>query len=320
MNLSIIIVNWNTRDLLLQCVRSIIGTAKISNFEIIVVDNNSSDDSCSAIQNAFPQIRLIKNELNLGFAKANNIGIRQSSGKYLALINSDIELLPDCLDSLYGYMESNPNVGIAAPKILNPDGTYQLTCRKFPSLWNDFVEALMIHSLVPGLKHFSGELINLDHQKEPYVTDLVGGCFLFIRRQTLDSIGLLDEQFFFYGEDKDLCWRSWKAGWPIIYVPSATAIHYGGASSSKIPEKFNQELQRAQLQFWKKHCSPFRQYCFLCIRYLNLIRRVGFCSIAYLFQSDNRDRNAYKIKMFLLAIGWLLKNSRRIVTLKKEGE
>jgi GT2 family glycosyltransferase len=309
MDMSIIIVNWNTRDLLVKCVRSILSKTVMLEYEIIVVDNDSSDGSCSAIREEFPDVRLIQNKSNLGFAKANNIGIGESRGKYLALINSDIEVLQGCFDVLYGYMEGNPEVGMAAPKILNSDLSYQLTCRKFPSLWNDFVEALGIHAMFPHVRVLSGEYLMLDLEQVPYNAEILGGCFWFIRRSAIEATGLLDERFYFYGEDKDLCIRFSKMGWNLVYNPAAQAIHYGGASSSKMPEKFNEQLVRAQLQFWKKHFNPPTRYGFIMIKYINLTIRLLKKGCRFILFPSKRRKIAGEIRIDYCAVRWLLKNT-----------
>ena len=154
-DVSVIIVNWNTRELLLACIRSIRQHTGSVSLEIIVVDNASSDGSQEALLQAFPEVVLIQNTENLGFARANNIGIKAAQGDYLCLVNSDVEVKPQCVDRMKAYMDSNPDIGIMGPKIYYPNGAVQDSCKKFPSLWNRFCMATFLHKLMPGFKVFA---------------------------------------------------------------------------------------------------------------------------------------------------------------------
>lgn len=313
MEISVIIVNWNTRTLLLECIESLVCDLQNVPYEIIVVDNNSSDDSVAAVRQQYPQVRLILNDSNLGFAKANNIGIVQASGKYIAFVNSDIKILPGCFLPLVRYMETHADAGCIGPRIFNPDTTYQLSSRHFPTLWNSFIEALGIHNYFMRSRFFSGEFMWLDKQKEPCDVDILSGCFWFIRAQALKRVGGLDETFFFYGEDKDYCMRYRRAGWKVIYVPEARVIHYGGASSSLRPVEYYYQLQRAYIQFWKKYYPPYKQQLFLILLFLSHGIRILQNSIFVLIFFNSRNKNRMKMQLSLKAFLWLLKNSREVM-------
>jgi GT2 family glycosyltransferase len=254
-DVSIVIVNWNARHYLLQCLESIYTTTRKCSFEVIVVDNASTDGSTESLMEKFPQIRLTVNRENLGFAKANNIGIMQSTGRYICLSNSDISVLDDCLDRIVDFMDQNPRAGVVGPKTLNGDGSLRHNCQHFPSLWNLYCRAVYLHRLFPRRKLFnSGIMYYFDHQSVMRC-QVLPCCFYMVRREALEDVGLLDERFFIYAEDKDWCKRFWDKGWEIVFLPTAEVIHYAGKSSANAPIRFQVEKLKADLQYWKKHHS-----------------------------------------------------------------
>jgi len=305
-NVSVVIVNWNAKNHLINCLDSLAENQDGYPQEIIVVDNASSDGSPEIVEKEYPHVKLIRNEDNLGFAKANNIGIEAGSGKYVALVNSDIVVLGDCIDTLVKFMDSNPSVGMAGPKILNPDHTLQVSCRHFPSIWNNLCQALGLNYLFPKSAFFSEPFMKYWSHNEVRKVDVVSGCFWMIRKEAIDKIGALDENFFIYGEDIDWCKRFHEAEWDVVFYPEAEAIHYGGASSATAPIRFYLEMQRADLQYWRKHHGRFRQVCYSLIIFLrHLIRLVTF-AIAYPINSKDRAQIKCKMQHSLACIQWLL--------------
>lgn len=233
---SIIIVNWNTKDYLEKCLTSIYETTKDTIFEIIVVDNASSDGSTEIIRSKFSHVTLIENKENSGFGAANNQGIKISKGKYILILNPDTIILPECLDRLVNFLDQHSDVGAIGPKILNPDGTVQLTCaRNFPTPLTEFFAYSILFRKFLCNKIFGNYLMTYwDHNDEREVSALSGSCMMF-GRKALDEVGLFDENFFMYGEDLDLCYRIKKGGWKIWFLPNAQIVHYGGQSSSQVP-------------------------------------------------------------------------------------
>jgi GT2 family glycosyltransferase len=239
--------------------------------EVIVVDNNSSDGSPEMVEAEFPHVKLIRAGANLGFSKANNVGIRQSGGRYVSLINSDAKVLGNCLDVLVDYMDQHPDVGNVAPKVLNGDMTLQANCRRFPTLWNNFCEASGISKLLRTNRYFTDELMHdFAHDREMDV-DVLVGCFWLVRKEAFEEVGLLDEDFFIYAEDVDWCKRCWDSGWKVTFFPGAEAVHYRGGSSSNDPGRFTEEQYKAVLQYWQKHHGPAAQ---LGIRAIKNFRRM----------------------------------------------
>lgn len=308
---SIVIVSWNARDYLLQCLESLTPAVCRFPMEIIVADNASSDGSAELVENNFPKVRLIRNPANLGFAKANNLGIAAGAGRYVCLINSDVKVLPDCISRLVDYCEQNPDVGMVGPRIIGGDGKLQRSCRGFPTLWNMLCRALALDSIFPKIKLFTGYSLSYWPQNDTRPVDILTGCFWLVRRETLGQVGLLDETFFMYAEDMDWSKRFWLNGSKLVFVSSAEAIHYGGASSSNSPIRFYIEKQRADLQYWKKHHSRIATALFFLISCLLLLLRTAGYSFALLLRKGARRVYQYKIKRSLACLKWLFFESSR---------
>lgn len=307
MDLSIVIVNWNEKDFLVQCLESLLNQNVKGKFEIIVVDNASTDGSQYIVQERFPSVKLICNDSNLGFAKANNMGIKQSSGNYICLINSDIVTIRDCLKDMMDYMNRHPAVGMLGPRILNPDMTLQPSCMGFPTLWNIFFRALALDSLFPKSALCGGRLMEYYAHDTIRSAEVLNGCFLMVRRKALAEIGLLDESFFIYGEDVDWCKRFRDSTWEVVFYPNAEAIHYGGASSSKAPIKFYIEMQRADLQYWIKHHGAAKSIVYTLTSLLHQLLRVIGYTVKYICVPSMRDKSLFKIKRSLACLIWLMK-------------
>ena len=253
LDISVIIASWNARQFLEECLKSLVEAPMKHNMEIIVVDNASTDGSPEMVATRFPQVKLIRNKDNLGFAKANNVGIRESKGRYVSLINSDVKILGDCLGALADFMDEHQDVGNVGPRILNADMTLQSSCRRFPTLWNSFCEASGLARPLRASKFFSGQHMSYFPHDRVLDVDVLVGCFWVMRREALDAVGLLDEAFFIYSEDVDWCTRCWRTGWRIVFAPVGQAIHYCAGSSTNDPLRFAVEQQRAVLHYWSKY-------------------------------------------------------------------
>jgi GT2 family glycosyltransferase len=310
--LSVVIVSWNARKYLLQCLASLTGQACRYPMEVIVVDNASSDGSADAVAESYPGVRLIRNTENAGFAKANNIGVAASTGRYLCFVNSDVKVLPDCISRLVEYCEEHTEVGMVGPRILGGDGKLQRSCHGFPGLWNMFCRALALDSMFPRIKMFTGYSLSHWPQDSLRPVDILSGCFWLVRRDALNQIGLLDETFFMYAEDMDWCKRFWAHRWPVVFVPSAEAIHYGGASSSNSPVRFYIERQRADLQYWRKHHSGLAVGCFFVISCLHVSLRAAGYAVALVFKRSARQSYQYKLKRNVSCLRWLISSSFRM--------
>ncbi len=307
-DVSIIIVNWNTRQLLEDCLSSLLKEKSECHCEIIVVDNGSTDDSCRMVSEKFPEVKLVCNKDNLGFSKANNIGIECSSGRYICLVNSDIVVIDDCVDKMWRYMEENPTTGILGPKTLNGDGTLRPNCQRLPTLWNQFCRAVFLHRLFPGRSFFAGDIMTyFDHDAILHCESLPG-CFLMVRREATGEVGVLDEDFFIYGEDKDWCRRFDKSGWEIVFLPEAEAIHYSKGSSSTAPVRFVIEKIKSDLHYWRKHHSVMTRLLYRVILLMHHFVRVFTNGLMYLARPSQRHIYKSRVAGNLVCISFLLKD------------
>lgn len=232
--LSIIIVSWNTKDLLKKCLESIYRETKDIVFEIFVVDNASSDGTIEMLKENFKNIRLIANKKNLGFARANNQAIKETASDFVILLNPDTELFDNSLKKMIDFMKARPNIGVLGPKLLNSDKTRQPSTRRFPNFLNQLIILFKLHHLFPNLKSYKKYLMrDFDGQREMGVNQVMGAAFM-IRRKLIEQVGMLDEDYFIWFEEVDYCRRAKKADWEVYYNPDARIIHYGGESFAQL--------------------------------------------------------------------------------------
>jgi len=257
MDISVVIVAWKARRYLELCLNSLTAAPPRRSFEVVVVDNASEDGTIEMIESRYTWVRLIKSAKNLGFSKGNNVAIRHCQGRYISLVNPDVIVLPGCLDALADFLDQNPKVGNVGPRVLNPDLTMQSTCRRFPTLWNNFCDSTGLATAFRGSRFFAGEhMFYFAHDRTLAVNVLVG-CFSMIRREAFEAVGLLDESLFMYGDDVDWCRRAWNAGWEVVFFPGACAIHDRGKITAPYPVRFAVAQQKSVLYYWSKHHSFF---------------------------------------------------------------
>lgn len=230
MELSVLIVSYNTRDLLRNCLRSICQTLTDITYEIIVVDNASSDNSAEMIEAEFKQVSLIKNPQNVGFARANNQAIKNASGRYLLLLNSDTLLKEKAIGKLISFMDEHPKAAAVGPKILNPDGTLQSKGFSFPSVLFTIIASINIPKYLSDEKLFRWLPKYYWGEDDVRQVDWISGCCMLLRRESVEKIAGLSEDFFMYYEDEEWCYRARRKGYEIWYFPNAEIIHYGGSS------------------------------------------------------------------------------------------
>ena len=252
-DISVVIVGWNAKRYLELCLDSLEEAPPRRSLEVFVVDNASTDGSAEMIEAKYPWVKLIKSSENLGFSRGNNVAIRQCQGRYIALVNPDVIVFPGCLDALADFLDQNPKVGNVGPRVFNPDMSMQSTCRRFPSLWNNFCTASRLETVFKNSPFFAGEHMFYFPHDRTLAVDVIVGCFSFIRRETFDQVGLLDEGLFMYGDDVDWCRRARKAGWEMVFYPGAQAIHDRGKTTASYPVRFAVAQQRSILHYWKKH-------------------------------------------------------------------
>jgi hypothetical protein len=255
-DLSIIIVNYNVKEFLQNLIHSIYKAAQKITFEIIVIDNASNDGSVEFIREKFPSVKLFANDKNLGFSKANNIGLKEAKGKYILLINPDTLVSEDTFDKMIRFFQENPDAGLAGCKILNPDGTLQLACRRsFPGPWTSFCKVTGLSTLFPNSSLFARYNLTYLNEGQTYEVDAISGSFMMFPKEIYEKVGGLDEQFFMYGEDLDFCYRVQKAGFKVLYVHSTQIIHYKGESTRRSSLDETKIFYSAMQLFVKKHLS-----------------------------------------------------------------
>jgi hypothetical protein len=305
-DISVIIVNWNTKALLLGCVESLYRTTRESSLEIIVVDNASTDGSIDALRKSFPQVQTIVNQDNLGFAKANNMGIKKARGRYICLVNSDVKALEGVLDKIRLYMESHPEIGALAPKTFGGDMQIQKNCREFPTLRNIFCQEFFLDTLFPAVAAFRGRaMIRCDYEAVMEI-EVLPGCFLMVRREVIAQVGTLDERFFFYSEDVDWCKRIHDAGWKLVYYPEASAIHFNHGSSSSAPIRFQIEMLKANWQYWRKHKSMPEYVLFWLVRFIGTLGRATAWLAVSFVASNSRPMAKISAAAYGKMLVWLI--------------
>ncbi|MBA4251869.1 MAG: glycosyl transferase [Chlorobiaceae bacterium] len=256
MDLSIIIVNYNVKEFLQNLLHSINKSITNYRYEIIVVDNNSVDGSVELLREKFPDVKLIDSKTNLGFSKANNLGLKIAKGKFFLLINPDTIVQEDTFEKMINFFQSNQNVGMAGCKILNPDGTFQLSCRRsFPGPWTSFCKVTGLSALFPKSKLFAKYNLTYLDEDLTYEVDALSGSFMMLRKNVYEKIGGLDETFFMYGEDLDWCYRIQKAGFKVFYFHETQIIHYKGESTRRSSIDETRIFYNAMHLFVKKHFS-----------------------------------------------------------------
>ena len=302
---SVVIVVWNAKKYVLECLDSLREHCGEACPEIIVVDNASTDGTPELVAQLYPEVKLIRNSENLGFAKANNIGIAQTSGEYVCLVNSDVKFLDNCISPMVEYLSKNPAVAVVGPKMLAPDGRVWRSTMRFPTLWNHFSRALGLDVAFKRSRWFGGLLMaDFDHRTTTPV-EVLNGWFVVVRRRAMERVGLLDPQFFMYGEDVDWCYRFHQAGEGVVFFAEAGAIHYGGASSSHAPLRFYLELYRATWQYWRKHHGTLAQLGFLAAFSVHHAIRLLGAAVIYLCMPSQRPNTATKFKRSLACLQWV---------------
>jgi len=306
MNLSVIIVTWNTQDIVQECLGSLREQGQSSDTEVIVVDNASSDQTPQLIQNHFPWVRFVQNDTNLGFAGGNNIGVRLSTGKYIALVNSDVVVPKDCLEKMIQYMEQHPDIGMLGPKMLLKDGSIGQSCMGFPSIWKWFCRAFALDRLFKSSRLFGGFLMTHFQYDRVSDVDVLTGWFWMVRREALDRVGLLDERFFMYGEDIDWSKRFHAAGWRVVFYPEAEAVHYCGASSSNAPTRFYVEMSRANMQYCRRYHSKCSVLGFWITMWLHEMNRILAYGAVVLLGIERSSEARFKIRRSVACLRWLM--------------
>jgi GT2 family glycosyltransferase len=263
-DVSIIVVAWNVRKLLEDCLRSVFEQTRGISFEVIYVDNASVDGSVEMVGKEFPDVRIVKNHENLGFIKANNQAIHISKGRYVLLLNSDTLVLDNAIAKSVQFADEHPEAAVVGCRILNPDRTLQRDCFMYPSWLNLMLMAFYLNKLFPKSRFFGRERMTWWDFNDVREVQTVCGCFSLVRKKAIDQVGVMDEDYFVYGDDPDWCCRFHTANWKILFTPDAQIIHYGGQTTKQIKSEFGLQLFGSKLLFIRKFCNApaFYAACF----------------------------------------------------------
>lgn len=248
MKLSVVIVNWNAGDDLGRCLASLASLAGDASTEVILVDNASRDGSPGLVARRFPWVRLVHARGNLGFARANNLAFGMARGRYLLTLNPDTIVHADALGGMVTYADEHPEVGFLGARLLNPDGSLQPSCRRFPSLGALVFRNTPLGRLFPRNRWAAGYLMEAWRHDRPAPVDWLSGACILVRREALEQIGPLDGRFFMFCEDMDWCRRAHLAGWPVVYLPTAVVTHRVGASTDHVPRRM---IRAHHLSMWR---------------------------------------------------------------------
>jgi len=301
-DVSVIIVSWNTQDILHNCLRSVYEQSGEIDFEVIVIDNASTDGSVEMVKKNFPQVTLIENSQNRGFAAANNQGIAVAQGRYVLLLNSDTVILDKAVEKTISFADAHPKAAVVGCRVLNPDRTLQPTCFMFPSILNMLLSSTYLYKLFPKSKFFGRERMTWWYRNDIKEVDVITGCFMLIRQKAIQQVGTMDEQFFMYGEETDWCYRFKEAGWKILFTPCAEIIHLGGQSAQKRATTMVVQLRKSILQFMKKHHGPLTYRIASLLTVIFLAVRLPIWSVIALFQRAQSSEAAIKKRAYWTGI------------------
>ena len=279
----------NVDELYRRIIAAISGLDKYQ-FEFIFIDNASTDGSVEMVEAKFPWVKLIQSKENLGFSKGNNVAIRQAQGRYIALVNPDVIVFPGCLDALADFLDQNPKVGNVGPRVLNPDMSMQSTCRRFPTLWNNLCSSIGVATKFKNSRLFAGEHMFYFPHDRTLAVDVIVGCFSFVRREAFDTVGLLDEDLFMYGDDVDWCRRARNASWEIVFYPGGLAIHDRGKITAPYPVRFAVAQQRSVLHYWTKHHSSWGVLGIRGIMLFHHLLRYSFAVLGGVLHLNQREQ------------------------------
>jgi len=253
-DVSIIVVAWNVRQLLYNCLKSVYDQTEGIDFEVIYVDNASEDGSVDMVRREFPEVRIIENERNEGFIRANNQAIGIAEGRYVLLLNSDTVVLDNAIAETVKFADEHTDAAVVGCRVLNPDGTLQRNCFMSHSVLNLFLSATYLYKVFPKNEFFGREDMTWWNFDEVREVEVVNGCFALVRKEAIEQVGLMDETYFVYGDDQDWCYRFREAGWKVMFTPKPQIIHYRGQTTKKQRSgDFKLQLYGSMLIFMKLH-------------------------------------------------------------------
>lgn len=305
-DVSIVIVNWNTCEITCDCLRSVFEQTRDVSFEVILFDNASSDDSVGVIKKEFPHVILIENSENQGFATANNQGMAIAKGKYVLLLNSDTIVLDHAIEKTIHFADQHPEAGIVGCRVLNHDMSLQPSCFMYPSVLNMFLATTYLYKIFPKSSFFGRERMTWWDFDDVREVDVLRGCFMLVSAKAMHEVGVFDESYFMYCEETDWCYRMKKSGLRIIFTPEAEIVHLGGQSSKKIATDMALQLRGSILYYIKKHQMLWEYFLACFFVWLFCVVRIPFWFARFLFGRKDRGYNWGRMKIYLIGAWRLL--------------
>lgn len=300
---SVIIVTWNTRGLLLDCLSALYEQSFTQSWDVWVVDNASTDNTPAAVRRQYPQVNLIECSENKGFASGNNLALHHAKGKYALLLNPDTRVSPGAIQELFDFIETHPQAGAAGPYLLNPDQTLQQSCYPFPTLSREFWRLFHLDFLVPSAVY----LMPRWDPTQPRLVDTLQGACLILRTEALNQVGLFDPNFFMYTEEIDLCYRLNEAGWQRFWVPTARVVHYGGQSTRQVAPHMFISLYQTKVQFFRKHSGVWAASVYKIILACASLARIVLTPLACFQTPPARARSLTLARRYLALLARLSK-------------
>lgn len=318
MDVSIIIVAWSVREWVEKCLESVFKETKGIEFEIIYVDNASEDGSVEMVRTKFPSVKIIENDENRGFNKANNQGIEVAKGRYILLLNSDTVVLDNAIGKTVKFADEHLKAGIVGCKVLTADGGFQRTCFMYPSILNMFLMVTYLNKIFPRNKFCGRERMSwwdLDDVRE---VETICGCYSLARREGIEQVGKLDERYFIFGDDPDWCDRFKKAGWKIMFTPEPKIIHYSGQTTKRMKREFRWQSHGGILLFMRLRRSRALFPFAILLTAAFFLLRVPVWLLASCFARSGRRDARYTAMTYLIGAWFALTNWKKLLMNEKE--
>jgi GT2 family glycosyltransferase len=310
-DVTISIVNTNNRDLLKGCLDTLATSVGRLNCEIIVVDNASTDGSAELVRSHYPHVRLIETRLRDGYGRCHNRAIREARGRYILILNEDMEMLGCAIQRMVEIACTLPDLGVLGCRILNPDGSLQHSCFKEPTLSSELFEALLPYTVAFGRCRIRSKMYCWSHDVQQEV-DVVVGCCMLVPRRVIEAIGPFDPDFFIYSEEHDLCRRARDCGFKVVFTPDAEMIHFGGQTTKRTSLRMALVQLDSRIRYFRKHHGPNSAFLFRAVLALGAALRLGAWSALYLCGRKQEGRAADKLLEHSASLRFVLGFARPI--------
>ncbi len=318
MDVSIIIVAWNVRKLLYDCLESVFEQTQGIEFEVIYVDNASEDGSVEMVRKEFPEVQIIENEENKGFIKANNQAIEIAEARYILLLNSDTIILDNAIAKTMKFADENPDAALVGCKVLYPDGRLQTNCFMYPSAMNMFLSATYLSKLFSCNRFFGRETMEWWDYSDVREIEANTGCYSLVRREAIDQVGVMDERYFVYGDDADWCCRFTKAGWKVMFTPEPQIIHYHGQTTKSKKREFQLQLFGSKLIFMLLHRGRIAFMLARLMMILYFVLRIPLWLLVGLMKRNERKDAMNTVGTYWLGAWFCLTNWKKLLMNEKE--